>query len=271
MATPDIRSYNGMLFSLGLVLQDVARCRVTSVTNTTTFASDDLKVGEDNDLANSEIWFEEITGMGTLRNPFLVSSNVAASGQVVINKAYGAAGPAANLLFTIGNVGGAGFPHQQKFDALLMALADAGMFTRSVANATLDAVNYWHTIPGSLYSITEVGYTNSLGQPINLPPSVWRDNVDRQNRKLYLPYDFSGAQTLAITGRTIVAPPNVDTLDYTAVATQRPSDIVRSAAGWIRGGQIGRNEQANAQALQAIAMRRLRQTLSRNEIMLGEA
>lgn len=260
-----------MLYSLGLLLQDVARCRVTSNTSTTVFASDDLKVGEDNDLANSEIWFEETTDMGTLRNPFLVSANVAATGTVTINKAYGVAGPAANLLFTIGNIGGSGYPHQQKFDAILMALADAGAFTRTTVNAVIDATNYWHTIPGGMMTLYEVFYTNSLGQPVMLPPSVWRENIDRYNRKIYLPYDFNGAQSISLYGRTIFTPPVVESIDYSSIATQRPSDIVRAAAGWLRSGQIGRGEQANAQALISLSMRRLRSTLGRNEIMLSEA
>lgn len=271
MAIPDMRSYNGMLYSLGLLLQDVVRCRVTAPTDADTFTSDDLKYGEDDELKDSEIWFEETTGMGALRNPFLVTSNVAASGTVNLNKAYGASGPVATTLFTLGNLRAEGFPHQQKLDALLMAMADAGQFTRSSALLTLDTTNYHHTIPAGLWTITGVVYTDSSGRPVSLPPSALANAVNRFDRTLYLPYDVSAGQTVRAYGRAIFSPPVMETLDYAAVVTQRPSDIVRAAAGWLRSGQIGRAEQANAAALLSLSMRRLRSTLGPNEIMIGEA
>lgn len=270
MAIPDIRSYNGLLYSLGLLLEDVVRCRVTAQVDPDQFRSDDLKYGETNQLVHSEIWFEEVTGMGSNRNPFTVLANSPSTGEVTINTAYGASSPAVGLLFTIGNIGGAGFPHQQKFNAILMALADAGMFTRTSASATLDTTTYHHDIPTSLWTLQAVTYTNSSARPTVLPPSAWREGVNPYDRTLYLPYDLSAGQTITLYGRTIFAPPVVDTLDYSGQATNRPSDIVRAAAGWIRSGQIGRAEQANAAALVNLSMRRLRSTLGKNEIMLGE-
>jgi hypothetical protein len=259
-----------MLYSLGLLLGDVARCKVTANTDADTWRSDDLKHGSDDALADSEIWFEETTGMTAGKNPFQIVTNVASTGTVNVNTAYGAAGPAAGLLFTIGNIGAAGFPHQQKFDALLMAMAEYGQFTRASALATLDTTNYLHTIPGTLLTIYGMSWIDGSSNAVDLPPSVWREAINRQDSTVYLPYSFSGGETLRLYGRTIFTPPNVDTLNYTTVATQRPSDIVRAAAGWIRSGQVGRAQQANAQALTNISMRRLRSTLLRNEIVLAE-
>lgn len=268
MAAP-LNSMNGLLYSLGLLLEDAARCRVTTPLGTaTTFTSVDLATNYGtNDLVGSEIWFETIAGM-TGRNPFVVVSSSATTGIVTLDVAYGAAAPALGSEFVLGNVRGSGTPHQQKYYAILAALADLGFLPRANVTLTLDATNFMHTIPAGIDTISALKYTDAWGRPVFLPASAWHKGVMPDTRQVYLPYDFSGAQTLVAYGRTLWAEPVI--ADYNAALTKRPTEVVRGALGWLRSGELNRAAQANAQRVTELFFRRGRNTPRPNEIVLAE-
>ena len=266
MAAP-LASMNGLLYSLGLLLDDAARLRVTAAGGPTTFTVGELNglVAAD-ELAASELWFETTTGMTGI-NPFLVASHTAA-GVVTLNRAFGAASPAVNAEFVIGNVRGAGVPHDQKYYALLASLADLGLFPVAQVTMTLDPTNYRHTIPAGIDTILALEYTDANGDVTKVPASAWARHVNPQTRRVYLPWDFAGGQTMIAYGRTIWTEPTI--ANFNTVLTKRPTEVVRGALSWLRSGKLDRAAQANAARMTELFLRRGRSVLRPNEIVLAE-
>jgi hypothetical protein len=262
-----IASMNGLLYSLGLLLEDAARLRVSATGTITTFTVGDLAgiVGTD-ELEGSEIWFETTTGM-TGRNPFAVLGNTTA-GVINLDHAYGAASPAVNHELVLLNIRSSGVSHDQRYYAVLAALADLNLFPRASVTVTLDTTNSLHTIPAGIDTVLGFEYLNSSGRTVELPPSSWASHVNPATRSLYLPYDFSGGQTLKAYGRTLWAEPVIT--DYNAALTKRPNEVVRGALAWLRSGNLDRSAQANAARMTELFFRRSRTTLRANEIVLAE-
>lgn len=262
-----LASMNGLLYSLGLLLEDAARLRVTATGTPTSFTVADFAgVIDADELEGSEIWFETTTGM-TGRNPFAVAGNTAA-GVITLDRAFGAASPPVNHEFLLLNVRSSGVSHDERYYAILAALADLGFFPRAQVTITLDPTNSLHTIPAGIDTILGLEYLNSSGRVVALPPSAWAKNVNPATRKLYLPYDFSGNQTLTAYGRTIWTEPTIT--DHNAVLTKRPTEVVRGALSWLRSGNLDRAAQANAARMTELFFRRGRIVPKPNEIMLAE-
>jgi len=260
-------SMNGLLYSLGLLLEDAARLRVTATGTPTSFTVADLAgVVDTDELEGSEVWFETVTGM-TGRNPFTVTANTTA-GVLTLDRAFGAASPAVNHEFVLLNIRSSGVSHDQRHFAILAALADLGLFPRAQVTVTLDPTNSLHTIPAGIDTVLGFEYLNSSGRTVDLPPSSWAPYVNPATRKLYLPYDFSGNQTLVAYGRTIWTEPVIT--DFNALMTKRPTEVVRGALAWLRSGNLDRSAQANAARMTELFFRRGRNTLKANEIVLAE-
>jgi hypothetical protein len=272
MAAP-IASMNGLLYTLGLALDDVYRAKVTAIgidPNPNVgrdFYADDLKRGDDDDLVESEIWWEDTTGMTAGANPFIVISNGEALGYVRMNKNFGVATRApVNASFTVGNIRAGGYSHQQKYDAILQAFADHGLAIKAAPlTLTLNTTTYRHTIPAGIDTVYGFEYTDNAGNIVTMPPTMWRDQINIYGRTVYLPYDVASFRAY---GRTIWSEPTIT--DFNAVITKRPNDVVRAALSWIRAGKLGRAEQASSQRNFDINIRRIRSTLMPNEVVLSE-
>lgn len=265
-------SLNGLLYSLGLALDDAARGTTDAPGASTAlqFISSDLAAGQDDEFKGSEVWFEDTTGM-TGRNPFRITANVASSGLVTLKTAYGATAPAAGLNFVVQNIGQDGYPHQKKLEAVLMALRDAGVWLPiGPYTLTVNTTDYIHALPDELDVLGRVEFVDGSGYTTIIPLSTYTEGINAEEHTVYLPLALDGDVSLRAWGWSLwTDPAQVTSADFAAVIPNiRPPDIVLRALAWIRQGKLGRAEQASGANLMQLVDRRLRQTPPPGAIVL---
>lgn len=264
-------SINGLLYSLGVYFRDAYRGRVTTAGTATTFTDARLALGvgneEVNRYAGSEVYWETTTGMTATANPSRVRAYNEDTGLITFTPTWGAT-PPLGAEYVLQNIGGNGWPHAVKLEAIAQVLRDLGVLTRAkVSIASPDQVDYWNAIPAGIDSVYRVEAVDGAGRRSVLAPAFWRRGINVGDRSIFLPYDTGDGVTFDLYGRVAFTDPTDFT---TAISGINPDRVVRAAAERLVQPSGTSQDRRIYEGLYADRMRQRRDLPLSNEVWLRD-
>jgi hypothetical protein len=265
VAYPNLQSVNEILYNMGRLLRDSRLVTADGGSGFTFTAAGagGLAGGKDNRYANSEmvLW-------RAARGPYYIASSTASTGTVTVGGSGFASTVTLGTQGVIQNFNGRGYPEEMKQFALQMALTEyPGVTDAVVSIASPSTTDYWNAIPASLRSVYRVTFLDgTTGLEDEIAPSSWR-NIDISGRRINLPFDWGGGQTVRLWGRADL-PMFWSTSDYTTPLNVNAADLIKEALPWLLMGQRDEKASEITQNMYNDRMRNRRDMPRANEVFL---